>query len=77
MPAHYYYENNPKIYSTIDSLNLSDLSQEEIFLRFDSVKKKIQTGIPERRMDLQKLSSEFLIQHIDAVFDIPLPAPYT
>jgi hypothetical protein len=76
MAIHYYYRQNPEYYDVMDSLNQSDLSKEEVYIRFDSIKSAIPVSPPAVFRDLETLSSGFLIQHIDGSFENRAKSPW-
>jgi hypothetical protein len=76
MPVHHYHQSNPALYAVMDSLNRSEAKTGEIFVRFDSIKSILPKFSSKVFPDLKSLTSEFLIRHIDAVFDIWEQAPW-
>jgi hypothetical protein len=67
MSIHYQIKGNEYLYDIMDSLNRSDLNIKEVKAKCDSIKELPNTSTTIL-WDLQSLSSDFLIQHIDAVF---------
>jgi hypothetical protein len=68
MPVHFYIKENVELFSIMDSLNRSELSNEEVYARFDSIRQH--TFVSPRKVlkDIETLSSVFLIRHIDQSF---------
>jgi hypothetical protein len=68
MPVHFYRKENTKLFPIMDSLNRSELSNEEVYARFDSIKKHTFVSPQNVLKDIKTLSSDFLILHIDKSF---------
>jgi hypothetical protein len=68
MPLHFYLKENVELFQIMDSLNRSELSNEEVYIRFDSIKKRTFVHPQEVLRDIETLSSDFLVQHIDKSF---------
>jgi hypothetical protein len=68
MPAHFYLKENAELFPAMDSLNRSEWSDEEVYARFDSIRKRTFVSPREILRDIETLSSDFLIRHIDQSF---------
>ncbi|MDR3266191.1 MAG: O-antigen ligase family protein [Tannerella sp.] len=67
MSIHYYLQENAEYFDIMDSLNRSDLKNDDVYTRFDSIKKQTVTS-PRVVFKDESLPSEFLIAHIDKSF---------
>jgi hypothetical protein len=68
MPVHFYLKENAELFPVMDSLNRSEWSNEEVYARFDSIRKQTFVSPREVLRDIKTLSADFLIQHIDQSF---------
>jgi hypothetical protein len=69
MRIHYHLQTNPRYYEIMDSLNRSNLNNDEIKNRYRELLKTIPERKPQLFTDLKSLTSAFLIRHIDDSFD--------
>jgi hypothetical protein len=76
MPIHYQTKGYEHFYDVMDSLNRSDLETKAVNALCDSLKGKMSNTPMTVAWDLQSLSSDFLIQHIDTVFSNWESAPW-
>lgn len=68
MFIHYYHSPYPEYFPILDSLNKSQLESDSIYIVLDSITKSVVAPKTITHMDLNTLSKEFLITHIDQSF---------
>lgn len=68
MYIHFYYSPYPEYFPILDSLNKSPLESDSIYIVLDSIAKSVVVPKTITNMDLNTLSKEFLITHIDQSF---------
>jgi hypothetical protein len=81
MPSHYYNAEQPELYESLDSLNLTyDHTIRNDFVeyrqKYDSLVSNIAILDTIIYKDTETLSSEFLIQHIDSIFAVFEQSPW-
>jgi hypothetical protein len=69
MPKHYYIRKDAELYGLMDSLNRSALKNKEVYAQFDSIKPGIEVSPVAVFADIETLSADFLIRHIDGSFE--------